>query len=145
MSHKTIIVGRAAADAIANDKGTASKVRILVNERYTDGEGNKQERTEGYSVVSFGKLGEIFAQYVKKGALVYVEGKNRTRSYEKDGQTRYVTELVASELELLSSKSEGASESTDGAAASAGKGKGKSASKPEPAAAAPELDDDIPF
>lgn len=132
MLNKVIIIGRASADATANEKGTASKVRVLVNESYKDSEGNKQERTEGFTVVAFGKLSEIFAQYVKKGGLVSVVGSQRTRSYEKDGETKYVTEVIASELSLLSGKSEG---KTQGDAA---------APAPAPAAAGSD-DEEIGF
>ncbi|MDI3258418.1 MAG: single-stranded DNA-binding protein [Sinobacteraceae bacterium] len=102
--NKVLIIGNAAADAVANDKGTRTTFRAIVNESYKDDKGETQERSEGFNVVAFKKLGEIAAQYVKKGQLVYVEGSQRTRSYEKDGEKKYVTEVVADRIRLLGSK-----------------------------------------
>ena len=63
-----------------------------------------EEQTEWHRVVAFGKLGELCGQYLKKGSQVYFDGKIQTRSWEKDGVTRYSTEVVANEMIMLDSK-----------------------------------------
>lgn len=79
---------------------------IATSETWKDKQsGQKQERTEWHNCVCFGRLGEIAAQYLRKGSKVYVEGSLRTQSWEKDGQKHYRTEIVARELQMLDSKS----------------------------------------
>lgn len=84
-------------------------LRIATSEQWTDKQsGQKQERTEWHSIVLFNKLAEIAQQYVHKGSKIYIEGKLQTRKWQgQDGQDRYSTEIVASELQLLDSKGSG--------------------------------------
>ncbi len=66
-------------------------------------EGERREETEWFTVVCFGRLAEVASNLVTKGSKVYVEGRIQTRSYEgRDGQPRFVVEVVASELQMLS-------------------------------------------
>jgi len=70
--------------------------------------GQQQERTEWHRVVFFNKLGEIAGEYLKKGSKVYIEGAIRTRKWQgQDGQDRYTTEIVASEMQMLDGRGEG--------------------------------------
>ena len=71
---------------------------VAVNEKYTDKQtGEVKENTDWINVVVFGSLvNSVIAKYVKKGTPVYIEGKSKTRSYEKNGEKKYVTELVVS-------------------------------------------------
>ena len=67
-----------------------------------DKEGNQQERTEWHRVKLFGKLGEIAGEYLKKGRQVYIEGEIRYDKFTgQDGQERYITEIVANEMQML--------------------------------------------
>lgn len=76
--------------------------RVAVNRRWRNAEGQPQEKAEWFRVVAWGPLAEVSNQYLQKGTPVYVAGRLDTRSYEAaDGQTRYITELVARELILL--------------------------------------------
>ena len=76
--------------------------RVAVNRRWRDAEGQTQERVDWFRVVAWGRLAEICAQYLQKGSPVYVDGRLETRTYEAtEGQTRYVTELIARDLVLL--------------------------------------------
>jgi single-strand DNA-binding protein len=85
-----------------------ASVSIAVNESWIDKQSNqKQERTEWISLIFFGKLAGIVQQYVKKGGKIYVEGKLRTRSWEKDNVTHYRTEVVVGEMQLLDSRNGG--------------------------------------
>ena len=75
---------------------------IATNEAWTDKNGQKQEKTEWHRVVVFGKLAELCGQYLTKGRQAYLEGKLQTRSWQdKDGQTRYTTEVVAQQVQFL--------------------------------------------
>ena len=66
--------------------------------------GEKREKTEWHRIVAFGRLGEICGEYLAKGRQVYIEGRLQTRSWDQDGVTRYTTEIVASEMQMLGSK-----------------------------------------
>jgi single-strand DNA-binding protein len=93
-------------EAIAN-------IRVATTETWKNKDGSKGEKTEWHTVVMFGKLGEIAGQYLKKGSLVYIEGKLQTRSWEKDGEPRYATEVRAETMKMLPSgngKKEGTSQ-----------------------------------
>lgn len=72
----------------------------------TKGGVNVPDRTEWFTIVAFGSLAEICEKYVGKGDKIYIEGKVRTRSYDSNGQTRYVTEVYADKIELLGGKSD---------------------------------------
>lgn len=75
---------------------------IATNESWTGKDGQKQEKTEWHRLVLFGKLAELAGQYLQKGRQVYIEGKLQTRSWQdKDGQTRYTTEIVGQTMQFL--------------------------------------------
>ncbi|MEY3123344.1 MAG: hypothetical protein RI993_2169 [Pseudomonadota bacterium] len=78
-----------------------TRTRIATSENWKDKAGVKQERTEWHNVVFFGKLAEITDEYLKKGSLVYIEGRLQTRSWDKEGETRYATEVVADNMKML--------------------------------------------
>ena len=89
--------------------GTAvANFSIACNESWKDKEtGEKQERTEWIRLQAWGRLAEIAGEYLKKGAQVYVAGRMQTRQYEKDGEQRYITEVVMTELKMLGSREGG--------------------------------------
>ena len=84
-------------------KGTAvANFRIATNETFNDAQGQRQERTEWHRIVAWGRLAETCAQYLSKGRQVCVEGKLQTRQWnDRDGNTRYTTEVVAVRVEFL--------------------------------------------
>ena len=115
---------------------------LATNRMYKDRDGNRQDATDFHNIVVFGRQGETSAQYLKKGASAFVEGRLQSRSWEKDGQKQYRTEVVADRVQF--------GPRGGGSAASAGRG------APEEAAGAssgapveyPEEEinpDDIPF
>ena len=76
--------------------------KMVTDESYKDKEGNMVERSEWHNIVFWGKAGEIINQYMKKGRQIYIEGKIQTRKYEdKEGQTRYITEINGSDFAFL--------------------------------------------
>lgn len=72
--------------------------------KWRDKDGNVQQETEWHRICAFGRLAEIIRDYTAKGDPLYVEGRLRTRKYEKDGAERYVTEIIAEQIQLLRSK-----------------------------------------
>lgn len=117
-------------DAIAN-------FSIACTESWKNKDGEKQEKTEWVRISAFGKLAEIIGEYLKKGALVYINGKMQTRKWaDKDGVDRYTTEIVANEMKMLGGRGDA----------------DKPADKPKPAQPAQaagsgfdDMEDSIPF
>lgn len=111
MFHRTELIGNLGADPemkyTAN--GTAvTTFNVAVNERWNNANGERQERTEWYSVVAWQRLAETCAQYLAKGRQVYVAGRMQTRSWDgTDGVKHYRTELVATEVHFLGGQGEG--------------------------------------
>lgn len=105
--NKAILIGRLGKDPEVKytPSGTAiANFTIATSENYKDKEGQKQERTEWHRIVVFGKLAEISGEYLAKGKQVYIEGRIQTRSWDdKDGNKRYMTEIVANTVQFLDS------------------------------------------
>lgn len=97
--NKAIIRGRAAADASVKHltNSTLVTLRIATDGSYQGKDGCKVERVDWHMIACWGKVAEQ-AQSVRKGSVVQVEGEIRTRSYDKGGEKRYVTEIVASKI-----------------------------------------------
>lgn len=108
MYQKFICVGRIGKDPEVRrlESGIAvAKTSLAVSESYKDKDGNKQEKTQWLNLVMWRNLAEVAEKYVKKGQLVFIEGKVETREYEdKDGVKRYLTEIICSELKMLERK-----------------------------------------
>lgn len=116
--NKVILVGRLGADPETKTmpSGEAfAKFSLATSESWKDKSGAKQERTEWHNVVVFGKLAEVVGKYLTKGQSVYVEGSITTRSWEdkETGQKRYMTEIKAREMTMLSSKPAGGGSTED--------------------------------
>lgn len=77
---------------------------IACSENWKDKDGQKQEKTEWINIVIYRKLAEIAGEYLKKGRPVYIEGRLQTRKWEKDGVTRYSTEVIANSMQMLGSR-----------------------------------------
>ena len=82
----------------------AANFTLATTERWNDKNGQRQERTEWHNVVAWGKLAELVNQYLKKGRAAYIEGRITTRSWDdRDGNKKYRTEIVANQVQFLSS------------------------------------------
>jgi single-strand DNA-binding protein len=132
--NKAILIGNVGSlDGMRSTQTGVSVMNfsIATNEKWTDKQGQKQEKTEWHRIVVWGRTAEVMNEYLTKGRTVYVEGKIETRQWEdKEGQTRYTTEIKAERVLLLG----GRGEQQDAAQA------------PLPSDAAPqqELIDDVP-
>ncbi len=106
--NKVILIGNLGQDPELRYTGNGTAVcnlRIATNESYKDQEGQLVEKTEWHSVVAWSRLAEICGEYLKKGSRVYFEGSLQTRSWEdRDGNTRYTTEIKAREMMMLDSR-----------------------------------------
>jgi single-strand DNA-binding protein len=160
--NKVIIVGNCGQDPETRfmpSGGAVTNLSIATSESWKDKtSGEPQERTEWHRVVFFNRLAEIAGEYVKKGSKLYVEGSLRTRKWQgQDGQDRYTTEIVASEMQMLDSRGgPGGSGGYDSPQGSTGQGSApKSSNQQAPQQQAPQqqapqqqsgpFDDDIPF
>lgn len=106
-----MIIGRLGQDPdvrYTQSNTAVANLSIATSERYKDKQGEWKETTEWHRVVAWGRTAEICQEYLKKGSQVYVEGPIQTRQWEdKDGQTRYTTEIKALTLTMLDSKGSG--------------------------------------
>jgi single-strand DNA-binding protein len=144
--NKVILVGRLGKDPEIRSTPngtTVAKFTMATDDRWTDRNGEKQERTEWHNIVAWSKLAEICGQYLKKGKLVYIEGSLRTESWDdkETGVKKYRTEIVANTMQMLDRKGdeEGGYSGGSGNYASARKG-GATATAP-----AVEDDEEVPF
>ena len=106
--NKVIIVGHLGADPEARqfqNGGGVTSISVATSERWTDKQtGEMREATEWHRISLFNRLGEIAAQYLRKGSKVYIEGSLRTRKYQdQNGQDRYITEIRAEQMQMLDS------------------------------------------
>jgi len=108
MINKAILVGRLGKDPEVRytpDGAMITSFSLATDEQWKDKSGEKVQKTEWHNIVTFGKLAEICGNYLAKGLLVYIEGRIRTRSWEgKDGVKRYTTEIIATDMKMLSPK-----------------------------------------
>jgi single-strand DNA-binding protein len=149
--NKAIIIGNLGADPEVRytQSGTAvANLSIATNERWTDKSGAKQEKTEWHRVVVFGNTAENCQKYLSKGRQVYVEGRIQTNEWtDKDGNTKYTTEIVAQNVTFLSGGSGGGGGGFSGGGGGGG-GQGPSnQSRPQVESDYDQSfdDDDIPF
>ncbi len=117
--NKVIIIGNLGADPEArqfSNGGSVTNISVATSEQWTDKQsGEKREATEWHRISLFNRLGEIAAQYLRKGSKVYIEGSLRTRKYQDpNGQDRYITEIRAEQMQMLDGQSGGQDSSNFG-------------------------------
>ena len=154
--NKVILLGNLGADPETRYTASGSAVtniRLATTDAWRDRQsGEQQERTEWHRIVFFGRLAEIAAEYLRKGRQCYVEGRIQTRKWQgQDGQDRYTTEIVASDLQLLGGRGTEAGgappRSRDESSGSAWPAGGSTSAPPATPRSGPpdDFDDDIPF
>ena len=153
--NKAILVGRLGRDPetrYTSGGQAVANFTLATDETFKDRSGERQKRTEWHRIVLWGKLAEIAQQYLKKGQLVYIEGRIQTRQWEdkRDGQKRTTTEIVGNVMRMLGGRAEGAAAGAPGGATaharSADADFDAAGPPPDEPAAGPEIsDEDIPF
>ncbi len=153
--NKVMLIGNLGADPeIRYTAGGAAvaNARLATTDSWRDKDsGETQERTEWHRVVFFGRLAEVVEQYVKKGSQIYIEGRLQTRKWQdKDGNDKFNTEIVASEMQMLGGRGAGGGGpggaerggSNVGGGGDGPHGDGAPRGQAEPPM---DFDDDIPF
>ena len=153
--NKVILVGNCGKDPETRympSGGAVTNISIATSESWKDKQsGETKERTEWHNIVFFNRLGEIAGEYLRKGSQVYVEGSLRTRKWQdKNGQDKYTTEIVASEMQMLGSRGGAGGDSYAPAQSQqqnqpASQPSNQPAAAPAPAMVDDGFDDDIPF
>ena len=157
--NKVILLGNLGADPETRYTASGSAVtniRMATTDSWRDKQsGDQQERTEWHRVVFFSRLAEIAAEYLRKGSQCYIEGRIQTRKWQgQDGQDRYTTEIVASDMQMLGSRGSGGGgtppsrrREEDSGSAWPGGGQQRGSAPAAPASSGPpdDFDDDIPF
>lgn len=149
--NKVILVGRLGRDPETRYTGGGQAVAnfsLATDETYRDKNGERQKRTEWHKIVVWGKQAEIAQQYLKKGSLVFIEGRIQSREWQdKEGQKRTSFEIVANNFRMLGGRGDGA-----GGGTFAGGSRGEEHDQANPSedlgggSPSPEIsDDDIPF
>ena len=155
--NKVILIGNLGQDPEVKympNGGAVTNVTIATSESWKDkNTGEQQDKTEWHRVVFFRRLAEIAGEYLKKGSKVYIEGKLQTRKWQdQSGNDRYTTEIVANEMQMLDSRSGGASggdfKPSSNQSSSNQSSSGQSSNQQPataPAGGFDDFDDDIPF
>lgn len=112
MLNKVTLIGNLGADPEIRympTGGAVANISVATTFRWKDKQsGEKKEATEWHRVIFFNRLAEVAGEYLKKGSQVYVEGRLQTRKWQgQDGQDRYTTEIIATEMHMLGSRSGG--------------------------------------
>lgn len=159
MLNKVTLIGNLGADPEVRYMpagGAVTNISIATTRRWKDRQsGERKDATEWHRVVFFNRLAEVAGEYLRKGSQVYVEGRLQTRKWQgEDGKDRYSTEIVASEMQMLGSRSGGTAPlgNAPSASAPANPQGGSNVAQPAqtspstpPPAAYEDFDDDIPF
>jgi single-strand DNA-binding protein len=156
--NKVILVGNLGADPelkYTPSSRALCNLRIATTEVYKDKGGQRQEKTEWHRVTVWGDQAENCSKYLAKGRSVYIEGRLQTRSYDKDGQKHYATDVVADRVVFLGGGGGAAGEGGGprktggggGGGGGAGFGGGRNDGPPDDSepSGPPISDDDIPF
>ncbi len=103
--NKVILLGNLGSDPEVRYTPSGKAVAnfsLATSEKYTNKDGEKEEKTEWHRIVAWGRLGEICGEYLSKGSQIYIEGRLQTRTWEdRDGNKRYTTEIVAHTMQML--------------------------------------------
>ncbi len=159
--NKVLLIGNAGRDPEVRNLESGAKTAsftLATSERYKDRSGETKEMTEWHNIVCWRGLADLAENYIRKGSQIYVEGRIRSRSYtDRDGNTRYITEIQADAIQLLGRKADNPGGGGSYGGAQQG-GYQAPASRPAPAPAAPvqapapapfveegDAGDDLPF
>lgn len=139
--NKVILIGRLGNDPELKytPNGTAqAQISLATSEKWKDSDGNQKEKTEWHRIIAWRRQAEFVGEWLKKGQLVSIEGKLQTRSWEQDGQKKYMTEIIADNITMLGSRAEGGGGGSTG-------GPPKAEEPPASTDNIEDDDDDLPF
>lgn len=144
MVNKVFLIGRLGKDPVIKhfqNDGAIAEFPLATTEAYKDREGKWVELTDWHNVKLPNKfMAERAEKYLKKGSQVFIEGKIRTRSYDdKDGNKRYITEIVCETFRMLDKRTDGQPDTSGGGSYT------PSVSQESTSSSAPAIDDDLPF
>jgi len=166
MLNKVTLIGRLGADPEVRympSGGAVTNINLATSRRWKDRQsGERREETEWHRVAFFNRIAEVAGEYLRKGSLVYVEGRIRTRKWQdQSGQDRYTTEIIAEQMQMLDSKSGGTGNFNPEQSNNTGHNPPQKATAPQnqaiqnqpahnspetpPPASYEDFDDDIPF
>jgi len=167
MLNKVTLIGRLGADPEVKympSGGAVTNVSLATTRRWKDRQsGERRDETEWHRITFFNRIAEVAGEYLRKGSLIYVEGRIRTRKWQdQNGQDRYTTEIIAEQMQMLDSKSGGTGNFGDNASAEnsynsttnqqqsapptpSQNSTPPAASNTPPPASYEDFDDDIPF
>lgn len=151
MINKVFLIGRLGKDPVikhfSNDNAIA-EFTLATDDSYKDKQGNKVEQTDWHNIkIPTRKLAEVAEKYLRKGSLIHVEGKIKTRSYDdKDGNKKYITEIVCETFKMLDSKRDSAGGGGGNYSSNNNNDSSNSYSEQAPAnTSSSGADDDLPF
>ena len=142
--NKVMLLGNLGADPelkVTAGGQAVLKLRLATTESYLDRNKTRQERTEWHQITLWGPRGEALAKFLTKGERIFVEGRIQTSTYEKDGEKRYRTEIVATNIILSGGGKRGGADYAEGGGGGGGGGGYRNKSAPAQAPAAPPQDD----
>jgi single-strand DNA-binding protein len=145
--NKVLLLGNLGADPelrVTPGGQAVLKLRIATTESYLDRANTRQERTEWHRITIWGKRGEALAKFLGKGDRIFVEGSIRTSSYEKNGEKRYSTEIIANNIILAGGGRRQTGDAGDAPRSNARSAPPSSTSRDEPMMEAPADDFDAP-
>ena len=155
MLNKVTLIGNLGADPEVRympTGGAVTNISLATTRRWKDKQsGERRDATEWHRIVFFNRLAEVAGEYLRKGSQVYVEGRLQTRKWQgQDGQDRYTTEIVASEMQMLGSRTGGTAPLANASTAASPQNnpapaQAQSTPSSPPPAAYEDFDDDIPF
>ena len=108
--NKAILIGNIGHDLEVKTSGSGVAIlnfTLATSRRFKGSDGEVQTETEWHRICAFGRTAEVIGQYCRKGSSIYVEGRLRTREWEKDGVKRYTTEIIAENIQLLDKRADG--------------------------------------
>lgn len=142
--NKVILVGNLGKDpeVMTFDNGVKkASFSLATSESYKNKEGQRVDQTEWHNIVLWRGLADVAERFLKKGNQVYIEGKIKTRSYEQDGQKRYITEIYGDNMTMLGRREEG----NDGGYQNQGQSQPTAQPQPQSEPEVDTPDDDLPF
>ena len=102
--NKVLLIGNVGKDPeikVLENGNKLANITLATSMVYTDRNGQKKEETEWHTVVTYGKLTDVVEKYIRKGSLLYIDGRLHTRSWDDNGKTRYKTEIIANGIQML--------------------------------------------